>query len=240
MTRMMGIDGCRAGWFAVINEDRHWHFALATTLSELLYDNKPFDRVFIDIPIGLHDSQPRQCDRLARRLLSPLRHNSVFTTPVRDAIYARDYASACEINARLTGRKLTRQAWNICPKIREMDRLLRQHPGSASRIYESHPEVAFYALNGEQPLATPKKSAKGQAQRLALLQKHLDGGRALFEQAMATHPRSQVQADDILDAMVLGVMAEGNKKTLISLPDPVEQDRFGLPMRIVYSRKSGA
>ncbi len=232
----MGIDGCRAGWFAVIRQDTDWFCHLAPSLSELLADHADCRRAFIDIPIGLADQQKRQCDQLARRLLSPYRHNSVFSTPVRDAVYAPDYASACEINAQQTGSKITRQTWNICPKIREVDEYLHKYQVWQARMYESHPEVAFYALNGQQPLWTRKKSTEGQEQRLALVEKYIIGARELFTEAMKSYPRNQLQSDDILDAMVLAVMAGKAEENLISLPDTVGRDRYGLPMRIVYCR----
>jgi len=237
MTTVMGIDGCRAGWFAVIRKNGKWSFTLATSLSVLLADYANTERVFIDIPIGLADDSPRQCDQLARRLLSPYRHSSVFSTPVRDAVYAGDYVAACQVNARHTGNRITRQTWNICPKIREVDTYLRQHKLWQARLYESHPEIAFYALNGQNPLPTRKKSSEGQEQRLDLLAQEIEPARQLFTTAMHDYPRNRLQADDILDAMVLAVMAgrtEQDDNNLVSLPEPVERDRYGLPMRIVY------
>lgn len=237
MTTVMGIDGCRAGWFAVIRKNGKWSFTLATSLSVLLADYANTEWVFIDIPIGLADDRPRQCDQLARRLLSPYRHSSVFSTPVRDAVYAGDYATACQVNVQHTGNRITKQTWNICPKIREVDTYLRHHKLWQARLYESHPEVAFYALNGQKPLPTRKKSSEGQERRLDLLTQEIGPARQLFTTAMHDYPRNRLQADDILDAMVLAVMAgrtEQDDNNLISLPEPVERDRYGLPMRIVY------
>ncbi|MDR9435871.1 MAG: DUF429 domain-containing protein, partial [Thiohalophilus sp.] len=207
MTQVLGIDGCRAGWFAIINQDAHWSYTLTPSIEALLNDYGTADRIFIDIPIGLAEHEVRQCDQLARRLLSPYRHSSVFSTPVREAVYASSYSLACQINAQQTDRKITRQTWNICPKIREVDTWLRQHPTAQSRVHESHPEIAFYALNKERPLETRKKSPEGRERRLALLTQAIGNARQLFEQAVDQHPRTQLQTDDILDAMVLAVMA---------------------------------
>lgn len=237
MTRAIGIDGCRGGWFAVIRQADGWRSWLSPTLTELLDQQAVGTPIFIDIPIGLPDGRKRRCDHLARRLLSPYRHSSVFSTPVRDAVHAADYASACMINAQQTGNRITRQTWNICPKIREVDHYLRQHAEWQTHLYESHPEVAFYALNGQSSLPTRKKSHEGQQQRLALLTHHIDGAQAFYSDCLARYPRKLLQPDDILDAMVLAVMADRAEQAegeLISLTDPAEHDRFGLPMRIVY------
>lgn len=237
MTPVLGIDGCRAGWFAIIHQNDRWSYILAASIADLLSDHGAADRIFIDIPIGLADHQGRQCDQQARRLLSPHRHNSVFSTPVRDAVYASDYATACRINAQQTARRITRQTWNICPKIREVDTWLRQHPTAQPRVYESHPEVAFYALNNERPLETRKKSPEGREQRLALLAQTIGNARQLFAQALDQYPRTQLQVDDILDAMVLAVMAGCRKAAYCSLPQPAPVDRHGIAMRIVYARQ---
>lgn len=238
VTQVLGIDGCRAGWFAIVNRDGHWSYTLAPSIDALLGDHAEAQRIFIDIPLGLADDQTRECDMLARRLLRPYRHSSVFSTPVRDAVYAQNYTQACEINAQRAGRKITRQAWNICPKIRVVDTWLRQHPGARSRVYESHPEVAFYALNDERPLETRKKSSEGQEQRLALLAQTIGDAHQLFGQAVNHYPRAQLQLDDILDAMVLAVMAGCSESEHCYLPQPVPVDRYGLAMRIVYARQS--
>jgi len=237
VTQVLGIDGCRAGWFAIINQNGHWSYTLAPSIDALLGDHNAADRIFIDIPLGLAEDQTRQCDQLARRLLSPYRHSSVFSTPVRKAVYAPDYTQACQINAQQTGRKITRQTWNICPKIREMDTWLRQHPEAQSRVYESHPEVAFYALNEARPLQTQKKSSEGREQRLALLARAIGNARPLFEQAVAHYPRAQLQTDDVLDAMVLAVMASCKETDHCYLPQPAPIDRYGIAMRIVYAEQ---
>jgi len=237
VTQVLGIDGCRAGWFAIINQDERWSYTLAPSIEALLNEHGTADRIFIDIPLGLADEQTRQCDQLARRLLSPYRHSSVFSTPVREAVYASSYTMACRVNAQQTGRMITRQTWNICPKIREVDTWLRQHLDAQSRVYESHPEVAFYALNKARPLQTRKKSPEGREQRLTLLTQAIGSARQLFDQAVSDYPRVRLQTDDILDAMVLAVMASYKETNHCYLPKPAPVDRYGIPMRIVYVRQ---
>ena len=52
-----------------------------------LFAQIPAPAVFsIDIPIGLTDSGPRQCDIQARRLLGARRGTSVFPAPIRPAL----------------------------------------------------------------------------------------------------------------------------------------------------------
>ena len=102
--------------------------------------------VLIDIPIGLPKKESRLCDRLARNKLGP-RRSSVFTVPCREAVYAKNYKEACHTNLRFLEKKISIQAWNICPKIQEADLLLQKHPELKEQWLEAHPELAFQALN---------------------------------------------------------------------------------------------
>lgn len=230
---IMGIDGCRAGWFAFIYAHGQWSFSLQTRLSDLLPAHADCERVYIDIPIGLPRREPRHCDQLARDHLKPWRQHSVFSTPTRTAVYAASYAEACQFNQQLTGKKLSKQVWNICAKIRETDQFLLQHEAWCERVYESHPELCFYALNNAAPLRDNKKTAAGQQQRLQLLEKRLDMAGKLYAQARQRYPRGQLAADDILDALVLAIAARHPHK-MTSLPEHPPRDEQGLPMRIVF------
>ena len=78
--------------------------------------------ILIDIPIGLKTggSGERLSDLGARSILKA-RKSSIFPVPCREAIYAKTYKEACEVNERLTGKRISKQAWNIVPKIRDVD-----------------------------------------------------------------------------------------------------------------------
>ncbi|MFX8106486.1 DUF429 domain-containing protein, partial [Acinetobacter baumannii] len=84
--------------------------------------------VAVDMPIGLPERVGpggRGPEPLVRRLL-PGRSSSVFSVPSRAAVEADDYAEACRI-ARATSdppRALSRQLFNIMPRIREVDAAL--------------------------------------------------------------------------------------------------------------------
>lgn len=107
---LMGLDGCRGGWFAVIlAEDGRWELGLFPDISTAWASCRDSSLILIDIPIGLkEDGIERQCDREARRLLGK-RHPSVFPVPCRQAVYAETYRAACDINEQRTGRRLSKQ-----------------------------------------------------------------------------------------------------------------------------------
>lgn len=191
---VVGIDGCRAGWVS-------FHVEIATrvatvdlvNLVELLRDQpNGLLALAIDIPIGLLEV-PRPCDLAARKLLGQPRGSSVFPPPCRAALAATTYADACRINSLHTGRKISRQAFGIVPKIREVDEAMT--PFAQDWAFEVHPEMCFWALNESRPMLKGKKSASGKAQRLSLL-------RTVFPE-MDIHIKSRrpgIEADDVIDA----------------------------------------
>ena len=121
------------------------------------------------MPIGLSDDGPRACDVQARRLLGRAR-SSVFPAPLRGVLDCTDYADACAVSRRASGKALSVQAWNLVPAIRALDDALDDVP--ADRVREVHPELAFRALDDR--VDAPKASARGLAQRIRALQPAMD------------------------------------------------------------------
>lgn len=234
---VVGVNGSRAGWLAVALDDSgDWDMQLFPSIDALWADYQRAALILVDIPIGLPDENApqRECDRKARRVLSPHRHNSIFPPPSRAALAAAEYEEASDINARVTGRRLTRQAWNLTPKIREMDQLLRLNPRARALIRESHPELCFWALNGEQPLPQSKHDPAGQTARERLLAGVYPDGRIMLRVARARFRTNDVHTHDILDALALAVTAAQGHNDLRSLPEDPPRDAYWLPQEIVY------
>jgi predicted RNase H-like nuclease len=131
---------------------------------------------------------------------------------------------------------VSRQAFGILPKIREVDRCMT--PALQTRVYEAHPELAFRTLTGA-PIADNKKTRMGHQARLhalAGLQEPPFGDLAhTFTQTCTTFKRTHVAPDDLLDAYVLAWtarrIATGQAERLPPSP-PV--DRRELRMEIWY------
>lgn len=204
---------------------------LCRTAKDIFYPEPTPQVIAIDIPIGLPDRGARACDLAARKLLGKGRASSVFTAPIRPVLAATNYLEACRIRFQAEGKKMSWQAWNITRNIKEVDRLLRKDPAFQDRVHEVHPEVCFYFLNGEKPLAHNKKSDDGYKERLKLLA-------PLFGQWLSEALKYRTQlasaSDDVLDAFAALWTAERfwMKKSQTIPPDP-PIDGFGLRMEIV-------
>ncbi len=240
--RTMGVDGCRAGWFSiVIDTAGNVEFGIFDRIAKLWGAYRDAGVILIDIPIGLISGAGvgRSCDAAARKVLKPLRHTSVFSPPCREALSAPTYAEACHINMRVCGKKISRQAWGIAGKMKEVDDFLQERPEARAQVRETHPEICFWALAGGTPMAHGKKGAAGEAERLALLEQAFPGARVIFEKTLARYLRRDLARDDILDALANAVTASRLKAGCATLPDNPPRDRSGLSMEIVYARPPG-
>lgn len=191
--------------------------------------------ILIDIPIGLRNDgfSERVCDKEARRLLGRDRGSSVFPAPCRPAVYASSYPEASEINERVMGRRLSKQAWSITRKIREVDELLTRNEEARLRIRETHPEVCFWALAGRS-MRYSKRTHLGFEERLEVLRSVYPVADDVVQRVLSSYRRNQVARDDVLDGLVAAVSAKTGMDRLSVIPATAEYDSKGLRMEIVY------
>ena len=228
----LGIDGCRGGWLAAGTRDRKdWSLEFHPSLESLLLSLSLPYLALIDIPIGLPSKHPRSCDLQARKQLGP-RCSSVFAPPCREAMRASNYREASRVNQENLGRKISIQTWNICAKIRETDDLLLRRPEIKNHWREAHPELTFQSMNGGRVLRHSKRTTAGREERLELLEIHFPPVRKWCVVVMEKFRRSGAGADNILDALALGMSAAELPGPLRPIPESPEKDSRGLPMRI--------
>lgn len=235
---VLGIDSCRSGWYCVFGYKENWSSIVLKHINDLwqVVTLEQITTCLIDIPIGLPYRNKRSCDSLARKKLGRKRSSSIFSVPSREAVYADSYLQACELNQNILGVKLSKQTWNICPSIIEVDQFITSHNGYEKIFLESHPELAFWALASGKAMEHYKKTEAGQLERLELLRKHIPEVEAIFEYARAQYARKDLAIDDILDGIVLAATAQYSAQ-LDALPREVVYDEKGLPMQIVYCSK---
>ena len=231
----VGVDGCRAGWLAIgLEAEGSWQVNTFPDVSSLWEHHRGASLILIDIPIGLkaEGKAERRCDPVARKLLGP-RRSSVFPAPCREAIYASSYEEACDVNQRLTGKRLSVENWNIIPKIREMDCLLSDNTSARGRIREIHPELCFWGL-AARPMQHAKKRNEGLSERTQLLQSIYPQTADVIAHVLSAYKRKDVARDDILDTLAAAVTGLIGGQNLVSIPQEPEFDERGLRMEMVY------
>lgn len=234
MARLVGVDGCPKGWVAVsLGEDRPaLGVGVHRSAAEVLAAYPDAAAIAVDIPLGLTESGARACDGQARALLGRPRASSVFPAPIRPVLSAPTREEASRLQRALDGRGVGAQAWAIVARVREWDTVLRQRPAAAERVFEAHPEVSFWALNGERAIAPSKRTPEGHAARRRLLVRAF--GRQAIEAALGAAALG-ARPDDVLDAIAClwtaRRIAQGAAR---AIPAPPERDGAGLPMAIWY------
>jgi predicted RNase H-like nuclease len=228
---VVGVDGYPGGWLAVAHDD------VACSLMGRFHDSfvdliatcPEAARIGIDIPIGLAVG-PRRCDVEARRLLGP-RRASVFPASDPRLLDATTYGEALARARALTGKGISKQAYNIHAKIAEVNRAMTAD--LQRRVVEVHPEVSFRALAGH-PMARPKRTHEGHEERRALLADAFPG-LTIPDRATARRWCRPAKADDVLDAIVVAWTARRHATGIAGhLPASPPVDALGRRMEIVF------
>ncbi len=226
---LVGIDGCAEGWICVTMAGRSFRAFVALSLEEILKQVTP-DVVAIDVPIGLADVGERLCDTTARKILRPPRASSVFSVPVRATLSASIYSEACERHFQADGRRMSKQAFAILPKIREANDLLSTRPKLRSLFHEIHPELCFALWNGGRAMLHSKKKHDGRAERERLIETRWPGLRMALERELRIF---RYEADDLNDALAALWTADRISTGAAALVPPVPTfDSNGITMQM--------
>lgn len=257
-----GVDGCKAGWFffRLGPPSGNPPYGVVERLEEVVAMAGNEDSILVDIPIGLPDRAGpngrrretafRACDEAARDKLGN-RKSSVFPVPVRPVMEAlrkerrwsdvRNTLKRTTLNGRTLSvnkgeGRITAQSFAILPKIIEVDDLLQSSDKACSIVRETHPEVCFRVLVGDdrkERLSTfSKKHGLGFLNRVAIVESCYPGARCAIFKACEEWPR--VASDDIVDAMACAVTATARDE-LEALSGTPPEDSKGRPMEIVYA-----
>jgi predicted RNase H-like nuclease len=232
-----GVDGCPAGWVvAFLSAGGECRIAVVERFAEVFVGEPPAVTA-VDMPIGLPERigpAGRGPEAAVRPLLGG-RQSSVFSVPSRAAVYADDFRAGCRAALATSEppRMMSKQLFHIAPKIREVDVFLRAAPELSRRVFEVHPEVAFWRLNGERALTEPKK-IKGRPHDPGLSQRcDLLVAAGIPPEVIDRGPPSGAAMDDLLDALACALTARrirvGEARPF---PDPPLRDAHGLAMAI--------
>ncbi|GGS24631.1 DUF429 domain-containing protein [Actinokineospora fastidiosa] len=217
--RVLGVAAGAAGWVGIAWEETVSAYH-APTIGELVDAADGPRVVAVAMPIGLPDRGHREADVRAAQALGA----AVVIAPTRRALTAADRATAAAINRDLDGGAISKQAYDLRPRILEVDRWVRETP---HEVVEAHPEVSFAALNGE-PLVARKDTWAGARRRHKLLTRagiHLPDDLG--------EPGRTATVADVIDAAILTWTArrvvDGEA---YSLPEEPEIFDDGLPCAI--------
>ena len=180
----------------------------------------PHATVCIDIPIGLSSDGFRACDRAARQLLGK-RSSSVFPVPPRLALARCLMRRSISRVRRIVEKGVSKQAFYLLPKIREAE-ALSVHPTPMTSIgWKRIRSSVSVVLMGPCPWKHTKKTDAGFRERrtdISASYTDQDGRPLDSSNLMASEPRGQCARDDMVDALVCGVVARLDAEAEIVCP----------------------
>ncbi|MGI9606558.1 MAG: DUF429 domain-containing protein [Acidimicrobiales bacterium] len=163
--RALGVDGARGGWLVAEvdlgDPTAAFDFRFQESLHATVRSLRPGDVMIVDMPIGLSDDGDRPVDLIARNRLGS-RRSTFFPTPHRASLDAHSWAEANASSRIATGRGMSKQSWNLIPKIREIDSLWNDTLEHV--VLEGHPESSFAEMLAE-PIAAAKRTSGGRRVR---------------------------------------------------------------------------
>ena len=171
MSSVIGIDGCKAGWITTkILGNKSISFQIIESLNDSYLKESNLSHIGIDIPLQLSHSGKRIAEIEAWVLLKN-RACTIFSQPTLNALRAKNYIDACDINFKECGKRISKQSWNLFPKIKEAQEFLENNSISKLRVFEVHPELSFMAMNDMNLIEASKKTDIGKEIRIKLIQK---------------------------------------------------------------------
>ncbi len=194
------------------------------SLTDVLDDKPAFEIIALAAPVGLLDEyRPggRTCERDTRRLLGWRRGAAIMSAPPRGAVEAPTHEAARAAGG-LGAVALTR-----LPRLIEVAREIQ--PYWQRTVYEVHPELSFYQLNGDQPLLYPKRSSLGRKERRELLEGRFPGVERILDAQLR-----RIREAHLLDAAAcLWTARRIAARAVQRLPEDPEWDSQGLRMEMV-------
>lgn len=246
---LAGADGCPGGWIVVLarSDGEVMPPRVVSSFDEIAFGEMRPAIIAVDVPIGLPEHSPAK-GRLADSAVRPLlgdRKSSVFRIPSRRAVEAsvasepaddrERFLKACEI-ARQTsedGKAFSKQGFYILDKVVEVDRFLRTHREYIARVFETHPELAFWRMNGKRPLDEPKKIKNRDYPPGLALRRTLLRSAGLSDGVVGTTPPKGAREDDLIDALACLITARHIlEQRARCYPEVPPRDKHDLSMAI--------
>ncbi|MEK7794689.1 MAG: DUF429 domain-containing protein [Candidatus Hydrogenedentota bacterium] len=228
-----GVDGCKGGWVVAMAPE--WPpspklmLGICRDFESVAAFTCKCSRIAVDMPIGLpEDSSDRVCDKKARDKLVGAK-SRVFPCPPRQAVQEDNYDDFRRTHRRVAIKSGSRQAFEISPKIRELDRWIT--PDTQDRVREFHPELVWLRYAGKAPIS--KHGSEGVNQRVEILSTL--GFRRIEElKVWKAAVGAAVKLDDLLDALVGLELASRIPHRAATVPRNPPTDPRGLRMEMWY------
>ncbi len=177
-----GVTPCAPGWLVASAKLNGATFApepprILGSFAEVLDERPSFSTIALNAPVGYLDKVNggvRTCDRMARALLGR-RGSTVHNAPTR---------SSLQEDANVGHDGLDAITNVLLRRYREV--AVEMAPYRQRTVFEVHPELSFFQINGDVPLRWSKKFEAGMEERIALLRKRVPGSERILRSSSRT------------------------------------------------------
>ena len=191
------------------------------TFLDVLQERPAFVVIVVNAPIGFVDTSElgsRTCDRQGRALLGR-RGSALHNAPTREELSGV---------AQERGEGIDAVTATLLPRYREI--AAEMSPYRQRTVYEGHPELSFYQLNGNKPLRRSKKIEAGTLERRAILESKVPGANKILESEL-----KRVPIKHLMDAAaMLWTARRVSAHAATRLPSDAEWDSEGIRMELVF------
>ncbi len=220
-----GVTPCAPGWLVASAKLHGATFApeaprVLATFAEVLDERPSFSVIALNAPIGYVDDSRvggRTCDRMARALLGR-RGSTVHNAPTRASLQEGAMATEDHLDAVSSA---------LLPRYREV--AAEMAPYRQRTVYEVHPELSFFQINGDMPLRWTKKFEVGREERRALLVKRIPGIDRVLDAELDDVPLAHLLDVSALLWTARRIFAHAGTR----IPIDPEWDQEGLRMELV-------
>ena len=173
-----GVTPCAPGWLVASAKLNGATFApelpaVLATFTEVLDERPSFSVIALNAPIGYVD-ETRRADGPATAWLGPSR--STWLDGPQCADLGPTLQGGCRAGRRTASMPISTA---LLPRYREV--AAEMAPYRQRTVFEVHPELSFFQINGDVPLRWTKKFEVGREERRALLMKKIPGIDRAFE-----------------------------------------------------------
>lgn len=221
-----GVTPWRSNWIVASAKMHAVTFApeppkVYASFLEVLQERPSFVAIVVNAPVGCVDTSEsggRTCDRLARVLLGR-RGSALHNAPTREQLSG---------SAQAKGEGVDAVTATLLPRYREV--AAEMSPYRQRIVYEGHPDLSFYQLNGNKPLSASKKLQAGTLERRRILESRMPGADKILDSDL-----KRVPLKHLMDAAaMLWTARRVYGHAAIRLPKEGEWDSEGLRMELVY------
>jgi predicted RNase H-like nuclease len=220
-----GVTPCAPGWLVASAKLNGSTFApelprVLATFAEVLDERPSFSVIALNAPIGYVEGTHaggRTCDRLARALLGR-RGSTIHNAPTR---------ATMQEGSVVTDDHLDAVSAALLPRYREV--AAEMAPYRQRTVYEVHPELSFFQINGDMPLRWTKKFEVGREERRAILVKRIPGIDRVLDTELEDVPLAHLLDASALLWTARRIFARAGTR----LPTEPEWDEEGLRMEFV-------